>query len=176
MRCSFALALLAAGCAGPRGADAPPEYRVAEGFAARRPADIAVLPVAGTLPEGAADDLREAVRSRLIGRRYAPVRFKEIADRPGDFAPGGPNAVLLVEVERWDDAALYGTGTLRLTGSLTLYGPGSTEPLYRAALRDAPVPARFVAHRMEDRRRSIGLAAAEAAEILLAHLPLKGDG
>lgn len=171
-----ALALLAAACAAPRAPQAFTDFRLADGFAARRPADVAILPVGGALPADAAEALREALRARLLALRYAPVRFQEVAARPGDFRPGGPNAVIEVSVSRWDDAALYGTGTLRLSAEAILTGAGSAEPLYRGTLRDVAVDARVEAHAMEDRPESLRRAAEEAAGLLLSGLPAKGDG
>ncbi len=169
-------ALAAAACGTPRAPQPLTQYRLAEAFDARRPADVAVLPVVGTLPPGTAEVLREAVRRRLLGLRYAPVRFQEVAARPAEFRPGGANAVLEVSVSRWDDAALYGTGSLGFSGEVRLYGAGSAEPLYRATLRDVTVDARTEAHAMEDRPDSLRRAAEEAAGMLLSGLPAKGDG
>jgi hypothetical protein len=168
--------LAAAGCQAPRAAAPSADYAVAEGYDARRPADIAVLAPGGRLPPAAAEALREALRRRLLALRYAPVRLKEIDRAPAEFRPGGKNAVLEVVVVRWDDAALYGLGELGFTGEVRLHAAGSTEVLYRGSLRDAVVDARREAHSMEDRDACVRAAAEEAAERLLAKLPVKGDG
>src|SRR5262245_18606411 len=123
-----ALALLLpllAGCRAPARAPAPSShYRVAQGSAARRPADVGVAAPEGVAPPEAAAALREAIRRRLLGLRYATVRFKEIDRAPATFRPGGANAVLVVAVTRWDDAALYGTGDLGFSGEVRLHAAG----------------------------------------------------
>jgi hypothetical protein len=165
----------AAGCAGTLDYPGSSQYKVADGFAGRRPADVAVLVPAGDLPDGVADALREALQSRLLELRYAPVRSKAMDLAPADFRPGGPNAVLEVVVTKWDDGAMWGDGTLRASAEARLYGAGSKDVLYRAALQDVRVQASFVAHSMEDRPTTVGQAAGELAGVLLARLPAKGD-
>ena len=172
---ALSLLVLAAGCASLPAADPVEEYRVAEGFASHRPADVAVLAVEGDLPKETAALLREALRRHLLDLRYAPVRVKEVDGRPSEFRPGGANAVLAVTISRWDDAALHGAGTVLLAAEVRLCGPGSADPLYSARLKDVRVDARRTSRTMEDRARAVEAAADEAAGILLAGLPPKGD-
>lgn len=169
-------ATAAAGCAGTLKNPGMVDYQVAAGFDARRPADVGVLPVAGDLAAGTALALREAIRARLRELRYAPVRLKAVDEDIASFRPGGPNAVLDVKVTRWDDAALFGDGTLRASVEVRLFGAGSTEILYRGTLDDVPVRASFVARSMEDRPATVDQACAELAGRLLEKLPVKGDG
>jgi hypothetical protein len=135
-----------------------------------------VLPIAGDFDPEAAAALREALRERLLELRYAPVRVREVDQDVNEFRPGGANAVLEVSVRRWDDSGLYGDGTLRFSAQARLFAAGSTEVLYRAEIDDVPVRASTVAHRLEDRPVTVAQAAAEAAGVLLASLPVKGDG
>ena len=172
----LALAAAAAGCAGTLAYPGTADYRKAQGYDARRPVDVAVLAPSGSLPEGAGEALREGLRDRLRALRYAPVRSRAVDEAPGDFRPGGANAVLEVIVTKWDMGAIWGDGTLRASAEVRLYGSGSTEVLYRAILTDVVVRASFVARNMDDRPRTIGQAAAELAERLLEQLPAKGDG
>ena len=169
-------AVAAAGCQSPLRDPGTEEFRLAPGFESRRPSDVAVLPVAGTLPEGRADALREALRDRLRDLRYAPVRSRTVDQTPKEFRPGGPNAVLEVVVTRWDEAGMWGNGSLHASAEVRLYGAGSAEPLYRAVLASVTVRASFVARTMDDRPRTYGQAAEELAEALLKGLPTKGDG
>ena len=177
---TLALALAAAGaasgCAGTLTYSGDADYQVASGFDARRPADIAVLPVTGNLPPETSAQLREALRGRLLELHYAPVRLKEVDARPADFRPGGPNAVMEVRVTRWDDGGLFGDGTLVLSAEVRLFAAGSTEVLYKGTLEKVPVRASFVAKSMEERPTTVSQACAEAASRLLDTLPAKGDG
>ena len=169
-------AALLAGCVTRHPVPPVTDYLLAEGFGARRPADVAVLPVEGNLPPETAEALREALRRGLLERRFAPVRSKEVGARPGEFRPGGANAVMTVSVETWGDADLYGAGTVKFSGEVRLFLAGSPEPVYRATLRDVVVSARMTAHSMEDRPRTVARAAEETVVLLLARLPVKGDG
>ncbi len=171
-----ALSAAAAGCAGTLQYPGSSEYRTAQGYDARRPADVAVLPASGDLPGGTGEAIREALRARLRGLRYAPVRGRTVDESPAEFRPGGANAVLEVVIRKWDEGSLWGDGTVRASAEVRLYGPGSTEVLYRAILEDVPVRASFVAREMDDRPRTVVQVAAELAERLLERLPVKGDG
>lgn len=166
----------ASGCASPGPDPARADYRLAEGFASRRPADVAVLPVSGALPGTAAGALRASLREGLLGRRFAPLRDREVDADPKAFRPGGPTAVLALTVDRWDDAALYGAGIVRFSGTLRLHAAGSPDVLYEARLVDVKVDAGYLSKTMEDRALSVTRAAADAADRLLAKLPVKGDG
>ena len=174
--CLVLAALAAAGCAGTLQYPGNAEYVLAKGYDARRPADVAVLPVAGDLPADAAEALREALRRKLLEMRYATVRLREVDAAPDKFRPGGENAVLEISVKQWDDAALYGNGGVRFTAEARLFGPGSLEVLYRGTVTDRPVRASDVATSMEDRPTTLAQAAAEAAGEVLGGLPVKGDG
>ncbi|SRR5258706_2979515 len=173
---ALSAALAAQGCAGNLKYNGTTDYVVATGFAARRPADVAVLPVAGTLSPTAVESLREALRARLRELHYAPVRLKVVDAQPADFKPGGANAVMEVRVTKWDDAGLFGDGTIRVSAEVRLFSAGSTEVLYRGTIKDVPVQASFVAATMEDRPTTLAQACAEAAGRLLESLPAKGDG
>jgi hypothetical protein len=168
-------ALLLAGCAGTLEYPGTTDFTVDPAFAKRRPAEVSVLPAAGNLSEDAAAALREAVRARLLDLHYAPVRLKEIDRAPQDYKPGGAHPVLEILVEKWDDAGLFGDGTVRVTGEVRLFGAASRDVLYRGRLSDVPVQASFVARTMEERGRTLEQAATEAAERFLEKLPLKGD-
>jgi len=168
-------ALLLAGCAGTLEYPGSTEFTVDPGFAKRRPAEVSVLPVAGTIGEDAAEALRAAVRARLLDLHYAPVRLTEVDRAPQDYKPGGANPVIEVLVEKWDDSALFGSGTIRVSGEVRLFGSGSRDVLYRGRLTDVPVQASFVARSVDERGRTLEQAAAEAAERFLEKLPLKGD-
>jgi len=173
---AVAAAIAAAGCQGPLHYTGTEHYSVVQGFETRRPPDVAVLAVSGQLPEEAATALREALRARLLDLKYAPVRLQEVDRRPGDYRPGGSNAVLEVNVSKWDDFGLYGDGTVVLTAEVRLFGGGSMDVLYRGRLEDVPVQASFVASTVEDRPTTLSQAATEAAGRLLHRLPVKGDG
>ncbi len=169
-------AIAASGCAGTLHYTGTADYQVAPGFDAHRPADVAVLPVAGDLPPATVEALREALRARLLELRYAPVRLKEVDAVPADFRPGGANAVMEIRVTKWDDSGLFGDGTIRVSAEVRLFAGGSTEVLYKGTIRDVPVQASFVARNMDDRPTTLAQACAEAAGRLLANLPEKGDG
>ena len=171
----LALATLLAACVSRRAPEPVSDFRLAEGFATHRPADVAVLAVEGSLPKETAELLREALRRHLLDLRYAPVRTKEIDSRPEEFRAGGANAVLALVVSKWGEEALHGAGTLVLSGDLRLTGPGAADPLYSVHLQDVVVDARRTSRVWEDRARSIAAAADEAAVVLLAGLPPKGD-
>ncbi len=173
---SSLVAALACGCASPPVENPRTDYRVAEGFASRRPADIAVLPVAGALPAKAAEALRDSLRQGLLDRRFAPLRATAVDGHREDFAPGGSTAVLVVTVERWDDAALHGVGIVRMSATARLHAASTGEVLYEARLKDVRVEAGITSRTMEDRPRTIDRAAADAADRLLSDLPVKGDG
>jgi hypothetical protein len=173
---ALAAAAAAAGCAGDLRYPGSADYQVATGFDARRPADVAVLPVAGDLPPATVEALREALRDRLLELRYAPFRLKEVDAKPSDYRPGGANPVLEIRITKWDDTGLFGDGTVRFSGEVRLFAGGSTEVLYRGTVQDVPVRASFVAHSMDDRATTLAQACKEAAERLLGGLPAKGDG
>lgn len=178
---ALAAAAAAAGCAGDLRYPGSADYQVATGFDARRPADVAVLPVAGgdgagELPPATVEALREALRNRLLELRYAPIRLKEVDAKAAEFRPGGANPVLEIRITRWDDSGLFGDGTIRFSGEVRLFAGGSTEVLYRGTVQDVPVRASYVAHSMDDRPTTLAQACKEAAERLLGGLPAKGDG
>ncbi len=177
---ALAAALAASGCAGTLRYTGTADYQVAAGYDARRPPDVAVLPIAGPVagdfPPTTVEALREALRDRLKELRYAPVKLAAVDARPAEFRPGGGNAVMEVRVTKWDDSGLFGDGTIRVTAEVRLFAAGSTEVLYRGTIKDVPVQASFVARNMEDRPTTLGQACAEAAGKLLGGLPAKGDG
>ena len=176
---SLALALAAAGAAGCAGTLRYPgtsNYEVSMDFDGRRPADVAVLPIAGEVDPEHAAALREALRERPLELRYAPVQVREVDASVNDFRPGGANAVLEVNVTGWDSSGLYGDGTLKATAQVRLFAAGSTDVLYRGEMKDVAVKAADVAHRLEDRPTTIFQAASEVAAKLLDKLPAKGDG
>ena len=172
----LAAAAAAAGCAGTLQYPGSTDYEVAAGFDARRPPDVAVLPVAGTLPPATVEALREGLRARLLELRYAPLKLREVDLKPADFRPGGPNAVLEIRITKWEDGGLFGDGTVRFSGEVRLFAAGSTEVLFRGTVKDVPVRASFVARSMEDRPQTLSQACKEAADRLLGGLPAKGDG
>lgn len=173
---ALAAAGAASGCAGTLTYPGETRYQVASGFDARRPFDVAVLPVAGDLAPETSVQLREALRLRLKDLNYAPVRLKEVDGASGDFRPGGKNAVLEVRVTKWEDAGLFGDGTVLVSAQVRLFAAGSTEVLYLGSVEKVAVRASFVASSMEDRPTTVSQACAEAAAALLAGLPVKGDG
>jgi len=168
-------ALVLGGCMGQLHYPGTTDFTLDPGFDKRRPAEVAVLPASGTVSEDAATALREGLRSRLLDLHYAPVRLGEVDRALADFKPGGASAVMEIHVDRWDDANLFGDGTVRFTAEVRLFGAGSRDVLYRARLTDVPAQASFVARTMEDRPKTLGQAAAEAAERLLEKLPVKSD-
>ena len=172
---ALAFALASAGCAELR-YPGNESFSLAQGYETKRPADVCVLAVSGDVAGESGGALREALRARLLELRYAPVRLDEIDRRPGEYRPGGPNAVLEINVTKWDDAELYGNGNLRVSGEVRLFGGGSLDVLYRGKLEDVPVQASFVARTMEGRKTTLDQAAAEAAMRFLHGLPVKGDG
>ena len=173
---ALAVSLASAGCAGSLQYPGNEDFSLAKGYETKRPADVCVLAVSGNLPGESGNALREALRARLLELRYAPVRLEEIDRKPGDYRPGGKNAVLEINVTKWDDAELYGNGNLRVTGEVRLFGGGSLDVLYRGKLENVPVQASFVARTMEGRKTTLDQAAAEAAMRFLNGLPVKGDG
>ncbi len=173
---ALAAAGAASGCTGTLTYPGNYEYQVAKGFDARRPAEVAVLPVSGSLDPATAVHLREGLRARLLELRYAPVRLKEIDSRIADYGPGGPHAVLEVRVTEWEDGGLFGDGSLRFSAEVRLFAAGSTEVLFRGAVEQVTVRASAVAKSIEDRPTTVAQACAEAAFQLLEKLPVKGDG
>jgi hypothetical protein len=173
---TLAVAGAASGCTGTLTYPGSVEYRVAPGYDARRPADVAVLPVVGSLPEETATLLREALGRRLLELRYAPVRLKEVDAHVADYKPGGKNAVLEIRVTAWDDAGLFGDGTLRFSAEVRLFAAGSPEVLYAGRVENVSVQSSLVATSMDDRPTTVRQACDEAAGRLLEKLPVKGDG
>jgi hypothetical protein len=171
-----ALAVAAAGCESTLTYPGTADYQVAPGFESRRPDDMAVLPVVGEIELATAQSLREALRKRLHDLRYAAVKLREVDSRLDEFRPGLGNSVMEVIVTKWDEATLYGDGTLRVSAEVRVYRAGSTEVLYRAVVSNMVVRASFVARTMEDRPMTVSQVCAEAAGRLLEKLPPKGDG
>jgi hypothetical protein len=168
---------LAAGCAGNMTYPGSVDHVVAQGYDARRPADVSVLPVAGTLlPPETAALLREGLRARLRDLKYAPVRLDAVDRAPAEFRPGGANAVLEIKVDVWEDGALYGDGSLRFSAEVRLFGAGSLDVLFRATVKGVTVRASQVARSMDERPMTLEQACAEAASVLLENLPVKSDG
>jgi hypothetical protein len=172
----LAAAAVAPGCQGTLTYPGSADFQVAPGYEARRPHDMAVLPVVGNLETPTAQALREALRDRLRELRYAPVRLREVDSSLEKFRPGGENSVMEVLVTGWDDASLFGDGVLRLTAEVRVYRAGSTEVLYRGSVKGMECRASFVARTMDDRPTTIAQVCAEAASRLLEKLPAKGDG
>jgi len=149
---------------------------VAEGYAARRPAEVAVVEVTGSLPRNAAAAIRERLRTGLLDRRYAPLRDRAVDGDREAFRPGGATAVLVVTVDLWDDTALHGAGRVWFGATARLHAAGTGEVLYEARISDFGVDAGYLSRTREDRPRALEGAASEAADLLLRGLPVKGDG
>ena len=171
---ALAAALLLAAC-GTLEYPGTTEYSLDPVYGKRRPAEVSVLPVAGSLSDEASRALREGLRSRLLDLHYAPVRLDAIDRNPAEYMPGGLRAVMEVIVDRWDDSGLFGDGTVRVTGEVRLFGSGSRDVLFRGKLVDVPVKASFVARTSDERSRTVAQAAEEAAGRFLERLPAKGD-
>ena len=172
----LAAPLLVAGCSGTLRYPGTESFTLAKGYEGKRPVDVCVLAVSGDLSAEGGAALREGLRARLLELKYAPVRLDEVDRKPGEYRPGGKNAVLEINVTKWDDASLYGDGTLRVSGEVRLFGAGSLDVLYHGKLEDVPVQASFVARTTESRPTTLNQAAAEAALRFLHELPVKGDG
>ena len=164
------------GCSGTLRYPGTETFTLAQGYDGKRPADVCVLAVSGSISAEAGAALREGLRERLLELKYAPVRLDEVDRKPADYRPGGKNSVLEINVTKWDDASLYGDGTLRVSGEVRLFGGGSLDVLYHGKLEDVPVQASFVARTTESRPTTLNQAAAEAALRFLHGLPVKGDG
>ena len=173
---TLAAAGAATGCTGTLTYPGNTTYTVAPGYDAHRPAEVAVLPISGSLSPEAAVQLREGLRARLLELRYAPVRLKEVDSHLADYKPGGPNAVLEIRVTQWDDGGLFGDGSLHFSAEVRLFAAGSSEVLFRGTVDQVTVRASSVAKSMEDRPTTVSQACAEAASRLLDTLPAKGDG
>jgi len=172
----LASALLGGGCAAPSSPPGSTDYRLAEDFDGRRPADVGVKAVEGVAPSRVASGVREELRERLLSRRFAPVRSAEVDRRPGDYRPGGSQAVLVVTVTTWDAERLWGDGSVRVTADARLHEAGTGALLYHAHIKDvtlrAPAPARSI----EERPGVFDALASLLADRLLERLPVKGDG
>ncbi len=164
-----------AGCASAAPVAPEQDYRIADGFASRRPADVAVIAVAGGASAEVGALVREASRAALLSRDYAPVRSAEVDRDPGAFRPGGPNAILEIRVLAWDEAALFAAGTVRADAEARLTGPGSADVLYvvRLGAYQARATSRpVVTEEVPLARRQ---AAADLARKLLERLPAKAS-
>jgi len=172
----LAFAALLAGCATPAPDPGREEYRLADDYDARRPADVAVPSIAGSIPLGPSRALRAALREELLKRRYAPVRNQEVDRRPEEYAPGSANSVLQVRVTLWDEGRVNADGSVRVTAEARLFVPGGLEVLYIARLSEVVVVGPATAAATGNRERTLARAAAHLATRLLERLPPKGDG
>jgi hypothetical protein len=173
---ALAAAGAACGCTSTLTYPGNSEFQIAPGYDAKRPAEVAVVPIVGDLEPETAVRLREGLRARLLELRYAPVRLKEVDAHAADYRPGGANAVLEVRVTKWDDGGLFGDGSVLFSAEVRLVAAGSTEILFHGTVDKITVRASDVAKSMEDRPTTVSQACAEAAWKILEKLPVKGDG
>ena len=113
---------------GMRGFDATralPAGGLGESF----PADVAVAPIIDQTPAQnvPAGGLREAFCSGLVERLYTPLDLDYVDGYWSESAFLGevpPDALLVVNVLRWDTSRLYSTGTLVAVAELRLFPGG----------------------------------------------------
>jgi hypothetical protein len=124
--------VIAAGCTVPPPVSVTPSFQVTDAFAARSPADVAVLPVEDGTENGAAGKLlvllRQEVMRQLPDRLFSPVNTPvvdaalrsapagaaESALTPANLqrfaaagsAAGAGDAVFALRVDRWDEGRL----------------------------------------------------------------------
>jgi TolB-like protein len=115
------LALLASGCRSlPRPAGMHTEASASPELTSKAPMEVAIAPVVNDsgvkVPEGA---LRQGFANGLIKRRYSPLALTYVDSRVTDaaYSPGAANeqAVLQIQIERWDEALWSSRAAISLT-------------------------------------------------------------
>ena len=116
---------------GVRGFDAT-RALPAGGLGERFPADVAVAPIVDQTPAQnvPAQGLRQAFCTGLVERMYTPLDVAYVDaswSESGFLGEAPPDALLVVNVLRWDTSRLYSTGTLVAVAELRLFRGGAAD-------------------------------------------------
>jgi hypothetical protein len=122
-----------------------------------RPSDIAVLPIEDRTPDKKVSRLlpfmRDEVNRSLPQRRYAPVSVQAVDAAFGASLPAAgssvveegilkklagkadEDAVLAIQISRWDDSSLMASGIVRFSAEVTLLGSKEGRALWSGDLQ-----------------------------------------
>lgn len=97
----------------------------------RQPADVAVPPVRDqTGRDGVPRELvREAFQEALVDRLYSPLDSAYVDANWVESSFRGtppPDALLLIEIDRWDPSRLYSSGVVQIGGDVVLFEGSDT--------------------------------------------------
>ncbi len=157
-----------------------------------RPADIAVLPIEDRTSNKSVSRLlpfmREEINRSLPRRRYSPVSTQAVDAAFGDSLPvdgssvvqeavlkklvgkAQEDAVLAIQINRWDESSLMASAIVRFSAEVTLLGSKEGRALWSGALQ-GQVKAGGTRPAPRDPEARANAAAAEFVAQLIQRLP-----
>ncbi len=158
----------------------------------QRPNDIAVLPIEDRTADKKVSRLlsfmRAEIRRRLPLRRYAPLTSQAVDAAFGEHLPvdgssiidaavlgklagkAEEDAVLAIQINRWDESSLRASGVVRFAAEITLLSSSDRRPLWSGGL-EGHVKAGGLRPAPLDPRDRAKAAVSEFATQLLDRLP-----
>lgn len=182
LSCLVVVSLLCA-CVTPEDRDPQGEAQVTDDWGSKNIVEIAVLPVASSIPESTIPDqeftfpeveARRQFRLYLIEKRNYSVPRVSFTDEAGSRGPEGSDALLSSEIQQWDASRLAQRGVIYAGGIFVLRHRDTGEELWSYRCQDVQlaVPAPHGGYALE---RNMQEASRLFAAEVFGRMPRKTD-